>query len=118
MPRTPAPLTVETFVELVKEGTIEVKPDGEVIASGFEIKGCASDLEALVIHRLRLALARYSAADARAFVALPALEQALWKIIALKPTSVECADWANAYQESAHIAIAALAQADGPKEQP
>jgi hypothetical protein len=98
MPRTPAPLTVEHTgwqygprLWVVKDAT------GNVIITAKE------------------------EGDARAFVALPALEKALKHVTERYVALIEsgdCGNWDPETEPEIIEARAALAQADGPKEQP
>ncbi len=91
MPRTPAPLTVQ---QLRLRGRYAwwnlTDPDGNVVAEFRE------------------------EADARAFVALPQLEQALKKIASSVPVQHDFEGYANEYDNCVEIAQAALALVDGP----
>jgi hypothetical protein len=91
MPRTPAPLTVERDFD----GDWIVCRDENVYVASFREE-----------------------ADARAFVALPALIEAARAAVAwFDDASIGTDDWKGVYKVFEPLE-AALAQADGPKEQP
>jgi hypothetical protein len=49
--------TPPTFA-IIKEGTITVRPDGQLFIEGFTVNGTMADLEQEVYRRLEVALAR------------------------------------------------------------